>query len=613
MKLLIDAYGQPLEGEKLVAALDNEYGKRRNAMSKYYRQWELNENFYEGNHWIKWDADTKSLLNHYKRLSMGRELVQVERIGEYVRIMSAQLGSGKPDIGFFPATQSFEDKSAAKLSEYIHKYINRINNTDIINNRLHFYKLLFGTAIKKITWDTGRNEVVEEIIHPREILPRLDSQGDFDNVIRYRVLELDVLKTYFPGVPISADSLGADDKIKDTDKYEEPVVLKEYYEEPCEDYPRGRYIAWAGNTILTETESIYRTGRVPFVRHIFDQPAKPCFWGRDYVSPLIPLQVLLNKTMTMSNEYLKRAIKVLIAAERGADIDQNILKNADLFSIIEFNQGSSPPAPIQMPNQPYDVWKQIEMIEMQMMDLAHIHLVTKGMAERNVRSDAGMRTLREQDEHPLTITTRDFEQGEVEAAQMKLSLAKTYYPEGKTLTIVGKNNRVHVASFKQADISGEIDVVCEPNSAMPHSRALQQNTVLEMFQTGMIQPTDPKAKRLIKEMMQYNSLDVLFEEDELEKSQILSEQEALLKGMEIEVKKWENHGLHKQVHKEWMMSDDFLKQPDEVQMAMETHYDQHEIMEDEAIQRHAQRLAVLQGQPVDDAEAQMEGIANATV
>ena len=597
----------------LVGKLDAEFDKRKNAMAPIYREWEVNEQFYNDKHWVKWDSNLKHLIDNYPKFSRGRELIQVNRIREYMRIMAAQLSTGKPNVSTLPATQASEDVAAAKFAERMWKFIQRINDVDIVNHYINFNKLMYGTAIKMVDWGVirGKGNVVLENVHPREILPRLDSTGDFDKCIRYRAVELDVLRQLYDSAKDVQPDEGTDGlpaegvstMLVTDSKFDEPVIFKEWYEEPSEDDPRGRYIAWAGETLLDDSAGKYPTGRTPFIRYIFDIPAPPGFWGISYLKSLIPLQVRLNKTLTMANDYIKRSIKVIIPSEDGTNIDLNAFRSSDTFTTFPIAPGSQPPIPIQMPNMTADVYKQIEILEMQLMDLAHIHLVTKGMAERNVRSAAGLSVLREQDESPLSTTVQNFEQGEVQSAQMALELAREFYDDTTQIRVVGEDNRVYHEAFDKSSISDEIDVVVEPNSAMPRSQAAQRETLIEMYRSGVFQPGDPRLERVVKEMMQYNAIDVLFDEEELNKANAMKEHEALKKGEEIEPQAWEDHITHMRVHGRLLMSDEFLTWAPEEQQYLITHYQDTEGLYDQNIQKNAQRVQSMSGQTQDQAES----------
>ena len=604
---------------ELISMLDTEKTRRINAMSKYYREWIVAEQFYNGEHWIKYDSDG-GLRNLQRELAKNRDLQKVNRIEEYVDIMTAQLGSGRPDIGFIPATQSIEDVSSTKVCGYTLEYIDRINDAHIQDHTLHRHKLLYGTGIDSIDWGMLRGEenVVQEVVHPREILPRLNSKGDFNKVIRYRTVEAQLLYDHYGEAadklsPTSTNTantaVARNVQNMGIEKFDNPITLCEYYEETSERYPQGRYIVWASNIMLEDNTSIYKDGRTPFIRHIFKENPVESFWGVSYVQGLIPLQVTLNKTLTIIHEYIRRAVKTIIPVASGSDIDEAALRSSDMFIILPYNRNSMPPSSIPMSQLSIDPWKQLEVIESQMMDKAHIHLVTKGMAERNVRSDVAQRTLREQDEHPLTITVQNFEQGKVTAAQMKLELAQKFYPEEKLISVVGRNGKVHIAPFKKAKIAEEIDVVCEPNSAMPHSRALQQATILELLKMGVFNPQDPRTMRIIRETLKYNSLEALVQDEDRAQAQAIEEHEAILRGEEIQVMPYENHKMHLSKHREQSLADSFHDWGEIEQAALYAHMDWHDSEVDKQIEKTAQRMAIMQGQPQEQVEEQITQIA----
>ncbi len=614
-----------LTGDALLNELEDEFTKRRQAMSRWYGKWALNEKFYRGEHWVAWNRDLGRLVDFYNMLSRDHDMTEVNRVGEYTTIMASLLSSGKPNVGCLPPTQSESDISAAKTCQFALKHIDRINDTPAINRKLHLWELIYGTVVKFIDWD-GEN-VVEELINAREILPRLTSKGDLDKTIRWRIVERELLKERYgeKAEKMQSEALATRESVttygvSEPERYKDPVVFKEWFQEGGKDkkFPNGRYIAWANGVLLVDTESLLPHGEVPLIRYVYKESAPPDFWGIPYVEWLIPLNVRLNKAMTLAHDYLTRAVRVWIAIERNSDIDIDALFNSPkMISGVPFNRGSQPPFAIDMPGLVVDIWKYIDMLESQLMDMAHIHLVTKGIAERNQRTAAGLAILKEQDENPLTLVVEDFKQGEIKAAQMKLQFAKNY-PDDTMLQIVGEDNRVHVAPFKRANIIDEVDVVVEPNSGMPSSRAMQQTMLLEMFRVNALQGIPPdKLSRLIREMMNYNSIDVIFKDEERDKARALSEEQALREGLDeqdvLKVYPFENHAVHRSTHQDTILSEDFhddnIWDPT-ARQALIAHEEEHKRLEDESMQ---QAMAQAQGGAPDPAMMAAQELGEAKV
>ena len=602
--------------DELINHLDEEFSKRRLAMGRIYGRWLVNERFYRGDHWVSWDHNLRQLVDYYSDLARDHDMSSVNRVGEYTTIMANLLSSGKPEIGPMPPTQSEEHVSAAKICKYVLKHVDRINDTEELNRKLRLWSLLYGTVIKLLDWD-GEN-VVEELIHPREILPRMDSKGDFDQCIRYRFVELDLIKEKFGkrAKNLKSESPSAQDASdvffgNQHEKYKNPVIFKEWWRQGSKKYPEGRYLVWANGVPLIEDVSHLQDsgGEVPLIRYAYKESAPPDFWGIAYVDWLIPINVKINKALTLANDYLGRATRLWIAVENFSEIDIDaIMSDPKMIVAIPFNRGSIPPQPIALPNLSIDIWKYIDILELQMMDMAHVHHPTKGIAPPNQRTASGLAMLREQDEGPLYMPVENFKQGEVRAAQMKLHLAKRY-PDGMMLRIVGPDNTVHVESFSKAAILDEIDVIAEPESGMPSSRAMQQTWLMELFRVNGLEGIEPnKRARLIREMMHFNSIDVIFKDDEQAKAQAMAEEDALRNGEQIDVYYFENHPIHRQQHQGTILSKEFADWGPHEHAALLQHETKHKAFENIMIQEQMQQM---QGPQPTEAQVATQELAEA--
>jgi hypothetical protein len=103
-------------------------------------------------------------------------------------------------------------------------------------------------------------------------------------------------------------------------------------------------------------------------------------------------------------------------------------------------------------------------------------------------------------------------------------------------------------------------------------------------------------------MVQYQAMDVMFEEEERAKSQALAEHEAIRKGEIVEALPIENHFVHKKTHRDMILSEDFQDWQEAEQTALRLHWQRHEELEDLQIEKVARRMAMLQGQPLEAAE-----------
>ncbi|HEC64263.1 MAG TPA: hypothetical protein ENI23_03110 [bacterium] len=114
------------------------------ARRPYEKQWYINMAFVLDRQWLVWD-DTRRRLELPSAPSW-RVHTTTNRIKPNVLHILAKLTKNKPIYQTIPATTEDADQNRAKISLKVHQYLHRINQMDILNQRLVLWEIVYGTA-----------------------------------------------------------------------------------------------------------------------------------------------------------------------------------------------------------------------------------------------------------------------------------------------------------------------------------------------------------------------------------------------------------------------------------------------------------------------------------
>jgi hypothetical protein len=361
----------------------------------------------------------------------------------------------------------------------------------------------------------------------------------------------------------------------DTQEDNDSITVKELYVLPCKRFPRGITYRWAKDILLYHKEEC---PELPITHFKFiNIPGS--FWGKGVMEDLIPLQkrwnALLSKVEMHNDLYNDPPIL----------IDPNVIDPKKWTNepglLIEKRTpgvpGLSPFEVVRVPQLDIAVYKELEILNEQFEVVPIMNKVSYGKETPNARSGVAINFLQEKDDDAVRPIIDAIETAYAEVFKRDFKLSQENYEEDRGFSIVGEDNKTEWIDLQKAHLDANVDVGVEPGSAMPRSKAADQEMIMNLFDRGFF--VDPKTgvpnfnKAL--EYLEFGSVDDFFQEATLDRNQAQRENEKLKQMQMIPPEYWHNHELHFEEHNRYRKTTEFEDSPPEIKQLFEMHIQGH--------------------------------------
>jgi len=627
----IETLNQSVKDKELVAALEEKFSCRLNAMREHYRRWQLNLAFREGRQWTTWDR-LKGRLVDLRPSKSNQARIVFNLIGPAARSTISMLSQSNLSMDIIPASYSPKDEQVARSAQVHLDRIDIINKKAVNDIELREHIINFGTGFKLEYWDVTpnmedlnpsppstleeleqmgeppkqipvndekeeeyakrmeRGEVGELICSPFEILldyPLVKKDSDIRDFIRYRMVSLDSIKSAWKrGKYVSPEDLNnyqvlgelinSDNDLFSAPRQENQVVLKEYFEGPSKDHPQGRHIQWTNGILLHNGKLTHPKGKLGLFPYHW-QISSSDFYGESYINPLIEPQVIINRIFSKLTNWLDKSVRFRLAIPRSGNMSKAKLAASNDGDIFEYNNvGGTGALNIPIAQIPPGLFDFLQATIQEFRDLASRHEVSKGQVPGRVESGRAIRSLQESDSQYLVVSMIVWEEREREAALFKLDLMREYYTVPKQARIIGEGRSVKIFNLQGADLSAGIDVNIVKGSALPKSKVAQQSFIIELYQMGLMgDPKDPATQKKILRYMDIGGTNAVYGAVEIGANLQQMEIMGMKEGEYVKVQSFHDHYTHNQECLKELNMPGFLEEPKEFQNMMVRHWQEH--------------------------------------
>ena len=143
--------------------------------------------------------------------------------------------------------------------------------------------------------------------------------------------------------------------------------------------------------------------------------------------------------------------------------------------------------------------------------------------------------------------------------------------------------------FKGSDLKDNTDVMVELGSMMPFSKVGRQQFILDLARFGLLEDR----KKVLK-MLEFATEEDVWDEDILDEAAAKTENEELKAGSQPIAMHWDNHQIHRRIHRNFIKSPEFKEQPEHIKQLFLKHDQGHEEHEEAEIMRQQALLAQMQ-------------------
>ncbi|HYE77379.1 MAG TPA: hypothetical protein VEI97_05290, partial [bacterium] len=594
----------------LVSLVEGAFARGRQLRRPHEPQWFVNHAFDRGNHYVVW-AEGRGLVtppapSHRVRLT-------VNLVGPINRARASKFLKARPIPLVVPATSEVKDRQNARFTskalEYQtrrlrleQKYDTAVRTAQLMGHGYWWFHWNPDVIAKVKIKDPATGESLVEEMKGGDIELEEDSPwslmvgdaacnyiGNQPWILRLKMRDLAWVRTRFPkrGKYVAGEA-GHEDALR----YEEQVstlntqglggsglsearetkapegkegqktqvLVKEYFERPCPEYPKGRYMVVAGGVLLKSQEELpYGFYNFPNPYPVVDFPDLPRtgqYWIPTICEQLIPVQKEYNLLRSKLAEHMRLLVhpKVLIAKQHQVPPGA---WTAEAGEVIEYFAVPHLPPPQVVTPAPIaaDAWKCFELLRKELSDIAHVYPESEGQVGK---STSGFQTNLLQ-EAVDAVHKPDVEaHGRVlEEAYYKIRrLMKIGYTVDRLLSVSGKDLEPEAMEFGADNIDDYADIVMIAASALPSLPSARSQMILEFWKAGVYgMADDPEALRKVRTALEQGTVDDLYSEARTDETQAQVENALFLEGGVLPVPEfYENHDRHYAVHTQLLKS-----------------------------------------------------------
>lgn len=570
--------------QQIVSQVNEDFKKRQEARRPIELNWRLNMNFVMGNQFAqispKGDIEDEGKQYYWQQ----REVYN--HIAPILETRLAKLARVKAKGTVRPATSDDDDVASASLASKLIDAVLKENDFSAQLSLANTWSEITGSAFFKITWDTDKGKLLDAerllkegeinitMCPPFEIFPEDIAVTDIDkqsSIMHAKVLTVaevkrlwkkevkggDVNVFSFDNAQV-AGGFGYTATVPKivSEKRENSVTVIEKYEMPTAEYPNGRLIIVAGDTLLHIGDLPYLNGEngaraYPFARQVCIESLTG-FFGTSVVERLVPVQRAYNAVKNRKHEYMNRIAVGVLAVEDGS-VDTDSLEEEGLppGKIVVYRQGGTPPIALNPTQVPVEFSREEEKLLNEFVMISGVSEVTTySQVPSNVASGVAISLLLEQDDTRISLTADSLRESVKRISKQILRLYRQFAKVPRVKRITGDNGEVELAAFSASNIDSE-DIVFDTISDIEDTLSARRAMVYDLLRMGLFADGEGKmsdaTKTKLFEILGFGNWEDGRSSDEIHRKKALRENLEFEKG-DIVPDVYDDHNLHMGEH-----------------------------------------------------------------
>jgi hypothetical protein len=338
-------YTPTAEDQQKIAVVENAFTRGRTIRRPHEPQWFVNAAFDRGNQYVVW-SEGRGLT--VPPAPAHRIRLTINLIGPTNRARAAKFLRQRPVPLVVPATNDIDDRQNARFSSKAldyqtrtlrleQKYGDAVRTAQLMGHAYWWFHWNPAKVAKVKIKDPLTNESVVEQVEAGDLEIEEDTPwstlvgdaachyiGDQPWIIRLKMRPLDEVRARFSkagkfvvGETATDDALRYEEQVatlnaqglggtglsearetrapETREGAKTHVLLKEYFEKPCPDYPEGRYLATANGVLLKDTVLPYGFASMANPYPCVDFPDIPKvgqYWATTICEQMVPPQTL---------------------------------------------------------------------------------------------------------------------------------------------------------------------------------------------------------------------------------------------------------------------------------------------------------------------------------
>jgi hypothetical protein len=603
---------QPDEAtKKWIARLDRFYELALQDRRPHEGTWFLASAMFRGNHRAIYQESQNMLITPMGQ-NRRRDTINIFQRKILSRRAKFLRNRDKPEV--IAATSDIEDKLNARLTAQALQYQQRNLGLEQKYDQALMWANLCSHGYWWFHWNpnkvarireitdpmTGQKSTVEGVVgdiqlevgSPFEILvqdPSLSHIGDQPAIMRVKIRDVDEVKAMF-SESLYKDAIKGDtiddpsqtmanyisglatggwssavsgafsrtyNKNAREDKdYPNKVLVKEYFQKPNAEYPKGIYAVLVGNVLLhfidELPEGFYDLNNpYPCVEFV-DTLHPGQYWGSTVAEQLIGPQQAYNRVRTsiQRNFDLLGKPKVFVPRQYGLTASQMTDDEGEIIP-VNMMPGMPKPETFQAQSIGADGWRLLTALREEIDIVSGIPVESEGQVGK---ATSGFQTNLLQ-EAADSIHQPDIQahQAAKEDGYRKLRrMMKARYIIPRILTIAGRNREPEVFEFGESNIDENADIIIESGSMLPDLKSARIQAVLELFGSGILGPqVERDTWRKAQQLLEFGNKEEIYDPVRVDEERAKLENLRIQRGEQVPPGlAFDDHMIHTAIHTE---------------------------------------------------------------
>ncbi len=581
----------------LVKEVIEDFKARQLARKNFETAWQINMNFLMGNQYCS--VGYGGSVEEADKQFFWQEREVFNHIAPIYDIRCAKLAKNKPEFSVVPATDDERDRQACKVSKKIlNSVYYKLNMDEKINQAIKWSEVC-GTSFYKVSWNASQGQLIAtddenreirsgevevEVCSPFEIFPddpTHENIEDCQSIIHARAYSVEQIEKLY-GVKVDGERMNCYSlnsvakglgglgynatatKLIESEKDNCALVL-ERYSRPTVDFPNGRLVIIAGQTLVYDGELPYACGNdgkrdFPFIKQSSIEQTG-CFWGGSVIERLVPVQRAYNAVKNRKHEYINRLTLGVLSVEDGS-IDLDDLEEEGLApgKVLVYRQGASEPHYLSGENIPSGFADEEEKLLDEFNKISGVSDKFGSDFARTNISGTSLELMISEDESRLNISAQSIKAASTSIARKILRLYKQFALFPRLARIVGDNGQIELFYFSSNDISSD-DVMVDLTGDNAQTMVQKRELIFELLKAGVLSDEEGKVQPTMKvkilDMLGMGNWESAQDISQLHIKKAEKENLKLLDGVNVKVSEIDEHQLHISSHIAFMLGGDY--------------------------------------------------------
>ena len=425
--------------------------------------------------------------------------------------VTSKIAKNRPKVTFLTSGGDWSLKRKAKLLD---KFVNgQFYATDIYTTapKVFLDATVFGTGVMKIYQDGER--IVAERVFPNEVISD-DAESFYGKprqMFQRKIVSREVLLAAYP--EFEKEILNASKA--ETNNSGESVTsnqvecVEAWHLASKKGSPDGLHCICLDNcTLLKES---YDKDFFPFVFIRWTENLLG-FWGQGLAEQLLGVQVEINKLLNRIQEQMHLATpKVFI--ETGSKISKAHINN-EVWGVIEYT-GTKPDFHVPR-TATGEVFSHLDRLFGRAYEVAGIsEMAAQAKKPAGLDSGVAIREFSDIQSERFMLVAQAYENLFLTAARQMIDIARDIEEQGNTYEVISHGDKyIERINWKDIDLEEDQYVMqIYPTALLSTTPAAKLQTIQEMAQTGLLNPTEARALLDYPDLEAVNQLATAFIDD----------------------------------------------------------------------------------------------------